>query len=254
MCLQETVRTLEGKKQVRAVFCFINCFAQGANKLDMEELVMNTRFSRGLAVAAMISSGLTQIVSPVMADTYNKQRAVNYARNYARSYNYPAFPIFQSDCTNFVSQALLMGGWTFRYNGNSAYAWWYGGRHDAWWSYSDSFVNAHLLFNFIRNTRRGDIIGEGTFRTGQRGPYNALQPGDLIFADWFKNGNVPGQDGWIDHVYIVTGWDSSRGGILVSAHTTPRLDLPFKDVFDDYNINTFAVFGRFYYVRMREQY
>ena len=40
---------------------------------------------------------------------YDRQAAVNYAKQYAVQGN-PAYRRFESDCTSFVSQALLAGG------------------------------------------------------------------------------------------------------------------------------------------------
>lgn len=198
---------------------------------------------RWLAVACMACATGT-VLAPAHADTYRKDISVNYARMYATWYNL-YFPVFPSDCANFVSQALAVGHSTFRYNRNPALEWFYNNR----WSYSQSWINAHLLFNFIRNTNRGYVIGQGV--TSNPGVYNSLEPGDLIFADWFTNSaqKPHGEDGWIDHVMIVTGRDWR--GILISAHTTNHLDFPFRDILTESNT---GIYGRYYYMRMLTQY
>ena len=205
----------------------------------------------GATLACLATLSAASLAS---ADSYDKGRAVNYARSHANAYNYPVYPAFTQDCANFVSQCLSNGGWTPKYDRNPAYDWWYGGYSNGFWSYSQAWSVAHLLFNFTLNTNRGTVIGQGV--KSNRGAYNSLEPGDLIFCDWYKTVNgkqAQGEDGWIDHVYIVTGKDSR--GILVSAHTTNRLDLPFQSVFDDPKVNQgLGDSGRFYYVRMRTQY
>jgi len=67
---------------------------------------------------------------PLTPGFYDRQAAATYARRYASAPN-PAFAqITGNDCTNFVSQALLAGGWPMI--GGSAWdstdngAWWYG--------------------------------------------------------------------------------------------------------------------------------
>lgn len=63
--------------------------------------------------------------------TYNRHRAALYARRFAKVGNH-GFPETHngSDCTNFVSQCMLIGGWpmiggtTFDYNNDSS--WWHG--------------------------------------------------------------------------------------------------------------------------------
>jgi len=54
---------------------------------------------------------------------YSRQAAVQYANKWWDSYN-PEFPIFDVDCTNYVSQCLLAGG---------APMWGYPNREKGWW-------------------------------------------------------------------------------------------------------------------------
>ena len=54
--------------------------------------------------------------------TYNRQKAVEYAFTYTKpeadggsftKYYNPEYAIYESDCTNFVSQVLHAGGWQY---------------------------------------------------------------------------------------------------------------------------------------------
>jgi hypothetical protein len=199
-----------------------------------------------LMVSMLTAICLSITTLAARADGYNKRNAVIYARMYANNYNwrYTSYP--ENDCANFISQALKEGGWTYRYNGyDSMNSWYY--ETSGFKRQCRSWVNAHYLFNFVRNQKRGDEIGQGV--NSNRGRYNDLEPGDLVFADWYKAGGKAGEDGLIDHVYIVTGKDSR--GILLSSHTTNRLDIPMKDVFQNFELGQK---GRFYYVRLKTQY
>jgi hypothetical protein len=60
---------------------------------------------------------------------YDRAAAVQYARTWVKNPN-PTYPPYLNDCTSFVSQALLAGGWpmiggtAWDYNDNDV--WWYG--------------------------------------------------------------------------------------------------------------------------------
>ncbi|MCW5749097.1 MAG: amidase domain-containing protein [Alphaproteobacteria bacterium] len=67
---------------------------------------------------------------PVKPGMYDRRAAARYARYWAEGTN-PAYPQFHNDCTSFVSQALLAGGWTMVGEGtewdyNNDDVWWYG--------------------------------------------------------------------------------------------------------------------------------
>lgn len=184
---------------------------------------------------ALVCALLLSCVSAATAGSYNKGVAASYARQYANrpNLNFPYFP--DNDCTNFVSQAIAVGQEQFSYSGDPTKRWFYTNRN----AYSRSWTLAHDLFIFLRSAGRGDVIGEGV--DSNRGNYNSLEPGDLIFGSW-------NDSGWLSHVLIVTGRDWR--GILVSAHTIDRLNSPFIDVLHPSNSKGW----RFYYFRMRSQY
>ena len=54
-----------------------------------------------------------QVVDIDPDDEYDVQKAVNYARTYALKEN-PSYPVFENNCTNFVSQCLAAGGITMK--------------------------------------------------------------------------------------------------------------------------------------------
>ena len=124
------------------------------------------------------------------AGFYNRQAAVGYALNWALSFN-PAFPETHngSDCTNFVSQCLLAGGWRMVRGGtlfdvSDLRVWWHAeitpGEPPLKDNerYSWSWSAANNLAKFLRLSGRGF----------PRKSFEQLEPGDVIFEyDVTKN-------------------------------------------------------------------
>ncbi|WEG12158.1 amidase domain-containing protein [Pullulanibacillus sp. KACC 23026] len=130
--------------------------------------------------------------------TYDRQAAVKYAEKWWNSYN-PAYPKFEVDCTNYVSQCLKAGGAPMSHIGEKGKGWWCRGKDC---SYSWSVANA--LRWFLASD--GNSVGAVTVEEPEE-----LVPGDVICYDWEGDGK------W-NHNTIVTGQD--RDGMpLVNAHT-----------------------------------
>lgn len=182
------------------------------------------------------------------AATYNKGTAVSYARKYAQNPNGDFRYYSDNDCTNFVSQALMAGGWTFRYGPyNSITSWYYEPRTSQLQDFS--WYNADYLFHFILYSGRGQVIGWGN--GGNPANVRDLEPGDLIFADWYVGrGPKRGNDGAMDHAMIVTKKDSD-GTIRVSYHSNDHLDRPIQEVMADPSTGQY---GRYFYVRLYQNY
>ncbi|PIC98063.1 amidase [Sporosarcina sp. P31] len=128
---------------------------------------------------------------------YNRQAAVDYADNWWNSRN-PAFPSFEDDCTNFISQCLLAGGAPMHGQPNREKGWWM--RKGTW---SFSFTVAHSLRWYLATSTKG--LTATQVKTPQE-----LQIGDIITYDFHG-------DGRFDHTTIVTAMDGENP--LVNAHT-----------------------------------
>lgn len=128
---------------------------------------------------------------------YNRQAAVDYARKWWNSAN-PAYPTFQDDCTNFISQCLRAGGATMTGYPNRSKGWWIQGRN---WSYSWSVVQA--LRNYLDTSRQG-LQARRVYSVSE------LELGDIIFLD-FEG------DGRMNHSLLVTSF--VNGEPYVHAHT-----------------------------------
>lgn len=163
---------------------------------------------------------------PNMRLSSGAHKAIAYADQYcgaapgcqqAGQYNtrYNNFNGEGGDCTNFVSQALLAGGfretpeWNYdRTTGDGSRAW----------------SNARGLFDFLESSGRATIFAQGRFLTMTRpttrfphGPIAAIRPGDLI--SYVERGRAV-------HTAIVVGFDS-QGVPVVDSHTSDRYHVPW---------------------------
>ena len=128
---------------------------------------------------------------------YDREAAVRYANKWWNDYN-PAYPKFDVDCTNYVSQCLRAGG---------APMWGYPNREKGWWiqggTWSFSWSTSHSLRWYLGTSKKG-------LTATRVASADLLEPGDVISYD-FQN------DGRFDHSTIVT---AKVGGVpLVNAHT-----------------------------------
>ncbi|MDQ0190738.1 amidase domain-containing protein [Alicyclobacillus cycloheptanicus] len=137
--------------------------------------------------------------------TYDRVRAYRYSELWWNGFN-PRFVKFvDDDCTNFISQCILAGGFRMTGGQNRASGWWYrfsgtspNGNN---WSYSWAMSNA--LYQYLVNKGGANVVSSA----------RELKVGDLILYDW--NGT-----GRFGHSVIVVDFDG-RGDPLVNAHTVP---------------------------------
>src|SRR5262249_7560178 len=139
--------------------------------------------------------------------------AAAYARTHAFSYN-PKYHTFPNDCTSFVSQAMLEGGWTQIQGPREANdVWWYSGGDPGVVGWLRSMVGSRVasytwaaaqnFYNFLT------VSGRGTLAQG---------PADLDVGDVVQMRNGAG----VHHTMIVT---SKKGSdLLLSYHTSNHLD------------------------------
>lgn len=133
-----------------------------------------------------------------MTNNYNRKQAVAYADEWWNKRN-PDFPIFEVDCTNYVSQCLLAGGAKMWGNPDRLVGWWY--NQEAW---SLSWSVAHSLYWYLKG-------GAGTLDSIEIESANDLEIGDIICYDFAG-------DKRYDHTTIVTD-KTNDGSPLVNAHT-----------------------------------
>ena len=145
----------------------------------------------------------------IITKRYNRERAVEYAKNWALSRN-PLFYDFTrigGNCTNFVSQAILAGSCTMNYS--EPFGWFYISdteRAPAW-------TSVEFLHDFL--------VGAGDFPSNgdRQGPYGRevkaaqTQVGDVV--QLARNGDFY-------HTLIITGYEPRD--ILVSGQSDDSLD------------------------------
>lgn len=143
-----------------------------------------------------------------MATLYNRAAAVQYANRWWNDNN-PQYPVFQNDCTNFISQCLFAGGAPMRGAPNRGQGWWMIGMNERW-SYSWSV--AHSLRWYLESSTQG-LAANRVYDPSE------LQIGDVIFYDFQGNGRI-------DHSTIVTRMEN--GEPYVNAHTSNSVDRHFS--------------------------
>lgn len=133
---------------------------------------------------------------------YDRAAAVAYANRWWNSYN-PEFVHFPADdCTNYISQVLLAGGFPVEFTGQRDRGWWYVGGNSPGANWSFSWAVAHSLRWYLAQHPRVEALASP----------HGLQLGDVINID-FEG------DGVIDHSLVVTGF-AGPGEPLVNAHTS----------------------------------
>jgi Putative amidase domain len=154
-------------------------------------------------IALLTTACLAATAGP--ASAYSGSGAASYADKWATSDNYPTYPIFSSDCTNFVSQALHAGGYPFRNEPeNGTDTWWEsrtGPTKDTGyvWAESASWINVVANYDFLLADIPGGIP-EGTAKGSATNYYtpNSVVTGDVLYYDW-------GQGEGMSHATIQVG-------------------------------------------------
>lgn len=178
-------------------------------------------------LVVVIAIGVIHI-NVAYASTYNNTNAVNYAEEWALSYNTPKYQAFSEDCTNFVSQCIRAGGIEYMWYGDrtSYLPWW----HILYTSSSYSFVNASLLFqhfsfvgnvsssSWVTNVRLGDIIQLASTNNGYPSNYTDIFHSRIvvgfgtgpIYPDPNPNGNPYCAQHTTNSSWV--RWDLTTGG------------------------------------------
>ena len=135
----------------------------------------------------------------LMELSYNRQDALDYAREWAFSRNtdYLNYEKLGGDCTNFASQCIYAGTGVMNYT--PVYGWYYRSGNDK----SASWTGVPYLYNFLID----NDDGVGPF--GEEAAPKRMEPGDLR------------RDGYYYHSLIVveTGKTPAPGNIKIATHT-----------------------------------
>ena len=147
---------------------------------------------------------------PFSSGRFNRAAAVNYAREWWNRRN-PFFASYDLNCTNFVSQALMAGGWTevratfpMFQRQNTRY-WWPGHPRDPLLPSSWSFIGVNYFRDFALNNSGRRTVNGSSF---------LLVIGDVVQTT-----------GWMQHTMIVTTV-TADGRAFLTYNTRDTLDAP----------------------------
>jgi hypothetical protein len=197
----------------------------------------HTKFAFSLSIIAVV---LVSVLFPSASlAAYNPSGAASYAEYWWNKRN-PDYPNFNTDCTNFVSQAMNVGGgWPERY-GSTEDTKWYCDKILWWWSYSSSWINASFLYNYMRNYTT--YLGSWKTYPIPAGNNTSITKGDILSYHWDGGGTAK------DHSSIVTAYGQDPKSIyygdLECQHTTDRYRAIWHLVPYNANYKTTVVFAR----------
>lgn len=150
----------------------------------------------------------------IVTKSYNRERAVEYARRWALSRN-PLFFDFTGgggNCTNFVSQCLLAGGLIM--DSTETFGWYYRDVNDrapAWTGVREFCEFMCGLGDFFAKSERQGPFCEEVMR-------ERVETGDIV--------QLANARGVFYHSLLVSGFEN--GDILVCAQSNDALDRPLS--------------------------
>lgn len=155
------------------------------------------------------------LASPL--ETTTKKQVVDYAERYWRHYN-PSYRAYSpKDCTNFVSQALHAGGWSFVGSGvwgRKDYDKWYYGSAVSTTSYTWAAANNWGIFARDKSRRTRHLTNVWD-----------LRPGDILQADLDGSGGK-------DHSMIVVAMGG--GKIYLNYHSNNTWHKKLSELLADF--------------------
>lgn len=153
----------------------------------------------------------TATPTPIFKHYYNREVAIKYAKKFAKTPS-SIYPYFTGrDCTNFVSQCLLHGGWSMKepplwyhfpvlgwifkqfYNRDDGLWFFYSNEKEE--MYSHTWTVADDFRKFVKKSKRGKIIELGSLKDVEENLKrsiieNRLRLGDIIQIDLEGNGDT----------------------------------------------------------------
>lgn len=186
-----------------------------------------------VATALLTMVLLCAMAMPAAAYSYNRQAAVDYARDNAYN-NVPGSWLYQfhgGDCTNFVSQSLyLAGGWPeIRAQWAPQYEWYFDGVFNS--QHSNSWTVVGEFGSFVTASGRGTEVSFSHNDVWARP--TQFTTGDILQADWTGDGS------W-DHTMMITG--ITGNDVLVTQHTHNELDRSVSGIISKNPNSKFRVF------------
>ena len=145
---------------------------------------------------------------------YDRTRAVEYARRWARSRNplFINFTGYGGDCTSFVSQCIYAG--SCQMNFTPDFGWYYINENDR----APAWSSVEYLYDFFTGTPDFMRMNGGIGPYGMEVDSTGAIEGDVV--------QLADETGDFYHTLIISGF--SEGETLVCAHTNDALDKPLS--------------------------
>ena len=143
--------------------------------------------------------------------TYDRDAAVGYSQTYYENYN-SDYPVFDNDCTNFVSQSLHAGGLPT----DDQWKTYWGVSRDSLWKHkaTAAWDNASAHYKYFSNPENGYvdyvITVSSSYMVQEVANSGTVQYGDILY--WSNGGTES-----IYHAAIIAG--IQNGEIYYAAHT-----------------------------------
>lgn len=165
-------------------------------------------------------TNLSQKLNSV-ATTYNRTNVLSYAATYAVVPN-PAYQDFSpglcsycgGDCTNFLSQCFLAGGWPQIFGSSSSLSTWWYGKSTNPAGYRTGFSGV-----WVSAMKTGFFLKKLTTRVTRVTTLSSLQLADGV--------QLVGSTGNAYHSLVVTQI-STTGNVFLSCHTSNRYNAPIS--------------------------
>lgn len=179
----------------------------------------------------------SKTIDPNLNDSYDVEKAVEYARKYALDRN-REYPEFEENCTNFASQCLVAGG--IKMQGkediSKSNRWKSVNVDDQWYSVSEyieehghrhynttlNFVNTNEFIRYFTEERGYELsVYENTY-DGKLDYYQQVSCGDVYILY-----NVEGE---VDHIGLITGIGDMN--VYYCANTSDKRDYSAFNISD----------------------
>lgn len=150
----------------------------------------------------------------ILTGQYNRQRATEYARVWARRRN-PLFYNFTGvggDCTNFVSQCVLAGSCVMNYTPD--FGWYYISADDR----APAFTGVEFFWDFFTGASDFAAANGGIGPFGREAARGEMELGDVV--------QLGDNAGDFYHTLIIT--DITSDEIFVSAHSNDVYNRPLS--------------------------
>lgn len=148
---------------------------------------------------------------------YDYNAMISYAEKWWNDRNLLAYPVYDDDCTNFISQCLVTGGWltegSWPDDPRDDNSYWY--CYGFFYNTSYTWAGAENFFVYATQDSKRTTVLDNAYD---------LTPSDIL---QYNFSHAPND---IQHTQICTGWNESP---LMTQHTDDYADRPLSEILAD---------------------